>query len=93
MKTQKITLYIHIASGSREPHVSTSDMRTMGWPLIGTKEIEVEIPEVPVEQAELEALQEQAKEVEAESRRKMADIRSRMDEVLGKLSQKERTDG
>ena len=62
LKTIKVELFIHETS-TGEALVSTASMAEFGWPLLGVKFIEVEVPEVNHYAAAIAALTEQAESI------------------------------
>lgn len=82
METVKTQLFIHKGFDGK-PMVATNDMRSYGYALLGTHEVEVPVPEVDVVEAEIEALYEQAGVIEAEALDKVLAIREKAKKLRG----------
>ena len=76
METVKTQLFIHKGIDGK-PMVATNDMRSFGYALLGTHEVEVPVPEVDVVEAEIDALYEQAGTIEAEALDKVLVLREK----------------
>lgn len=76
METVKTQLFIHKGFDDK-PMVATNDMRSYGYALLGTHEVEVPVPEVDVVEAEIEALYEQAGVIEAEALDKVLSLKEK----------------
>jgi hypothetical protein len=76
METVKAQLFIHKGFDGK-PMVATNDMRSYGYALLGTHEVEVPVPETDVVEAEIEALYEQAGSIEAEALDKVLVLREK----------------
>lgn len=76
MEKIKTTLFIHNGYDDK-PFVSSSDMRSCGYALLGTHEVEVPVPEADVVQAEVDALYEQAGKIEADALEKVHELKAK----------------
>jgi len=61
MRTIKTQLFIHNGFDDK-PFIATDNMRSYGFVLLGTHDVEVPVPEVDFFEAEIESLKEQAAE-------------------------------
>ena len=89
MEKVKATLFIHKGFDDK-PMVATNDMRSYGYALLGTHEVEVPVPETDVVEAEIEALYEQAGNIEAEALDKVLALRekaSKLKKLIGEKSE------
>lgn len=77
MTTKTVTLYFHaLASAKDGVQVALVDMRRVGWPLLGTKTVEVEVPEV--EAASLPAKEQEAIQVQQTQYQQYDTVRTNM---------------
>ena len=76
MQKIKSTLFIHKGFDGK-PFVSSSDMRSCGYALLGTHDVEVPVPEGDVVEAEIEARYEQAGTIEADALEKVLELRNK----------------
>lgn len=89
MKTVKTTLFIHKGFDGK-PMIATNDMKSFGYALLGTYEVEVPIPEInedEVVEAEIDALYEQAGTIEAEALDKVLVLREKAKKLRGNKSE------
>lgn len=83
----KVKLYFHINELGQKIGC-TSDMSLFGWPMMGTKEIEVDFPEGDMVKAEAEALRAKAINVEAGAQSKAVELRNEADRLEASLNVK-----
>lgn len=77
MTTKTVTLYFHaLASAKDGVQVALVDMRRVGWPLLGTKTVEVEVPEV--EAASLPVKEQEAIQVQQTQYQQYDTVRTNM---------------
>ncbi len=81
----KVTLYIYNANVI-DPVVATSEMNGFGWTLLGTQEVEVDVPnlsEKEIIQRKLDALEAEAQAVSNKADDKLLELSKRKAALLG----------
>lgn len=89
MITKKVELYIHVCPYTKKISVDSMNMASHGYAVIGTRVINVEVPEYSFEEAKIAALKAEIEGLSAQATKTVTDAEKRISEIEKKIKELE----